>query len=74
MIGTSNVVTKDVPDHSATIGNPAKVVKHIIQANNNGNELNKAEMLFLKMITFRIKARYIIGMEIFVGIHPVLGS
>ncbi len=29
IIGTGNVVTKDIPDNSIAVGNPAKVIREI---------------------------------------------
>ena len=34
VIGAGSVVTKDIPDYSVAVGNPAKVIKRIEQTTN----------------------------------------
>ena len=41
VIGAGSIVTKDIPDHSLAVGNPAKVIKNGIEVSDRGQIINK---------------------------------
>ena len=41
VIGAGSIVTKDIPDHSLAVGNPAKVIRTGVEVSDRGQIINK---------------------------------